>query len=350
MKEREVNNFRMTEVIENGTIFLKPLYICIFSRLDLTIVSARNLAAADYNGSSDPYCYVELIDQRTGNPLTKMFTFKTSTISRSLNPCWLESLQWMDIEAPFDRLALRISLYDSDFVGLDTFLGYIQIPFTQLLKECTLAKKRGTKSIIAGGRDSELQPAREEEDAAALSESKYGGEEVGGEGERRGSGGQALLGDAAQNRLERKLLARSASMGNMNKNRKSFSSEHDLPELKPGQVERWFKLQPQPAAEDFVNPSLIDESNTDPRASVTSADIKQQQHQQQHQVHNDDDDHIIVGEEDAKDVFEVAEVTGDIKIRFFVAKAERTAKRPPRFNHKAKVLPSTTSHSTSGGH
>mmetsp|Transcript_1704 Transcript_1704/g.2226 ORF Transcript_1704/g.2226 Transcript_1704/m.2226 type:complete len:387 (+) Transcript_1704:1637-2797(+) len=38
-----------------------------------------------------------------------------------------------------NRLVLRISVYDSDFVGLDTFLGMVQIPFPQLLKQCTQA-------------------------------------------------------------------------------------------------------------------------------------------------------------------------------------------------------------------
>jgi len=387
MKDREVNNFKMETVVEVGSVFLKPLYICIFSRLDLTIISAKDLAVADYNGSSDPYAYVELVDTHLGHSLSKMYTFKTSTISKSLNPLWLESLQWMDITTPFNRVALRISLYDSDFVGIDTFLGMVQIPFPQLLKECNISRFNHKTSLTGGDRRSSSSNSNSSSFASPTSGGSGGGGllfhdgtvnhlepintngvGVGAESSpvkkniKRNSNTPASPtttagggnGSGPSNQLERKLLARNASLSHMHNHHKSFSVE-ELPELKPGQVEKVYKLQPafhlrpghgegDALSENSPTNSNGGENDSSRRQSiralasrltklsVPTSPFSALSHVRDSNINSGDDD-----EDNGsinKDVFEVAEVTGEIKIRFYVEKAEREASRPPRFYHK----------------
>jgi hypothetical protein len=79
MKQREVYNFKMDTSIkceaDAALEFGKPLYICIFSRLDLIVVGASGLAPTGFDRLSDPYAIVEIINLKDGNKLNFFSSF-----------------------------------------------------------------------------------------------------------------------------------------------------------------------------------------------------------------------------------------------------------------------------------
>ena len=61
------------------------------STLDIVIVEAKDLIAADRGGTSDPYCIAELIDRASGNSIKPekgkpKFYVKTKTVKKTLHP------------------------------------------------------------------------------------------------------------------------------------------------------------------------------------------------------------------------------------------------------------------------
>ena len=65
-------------------------------------------------------------------PLSRsLWRHRTATISRTLDPNWSETVRWTDIKnvppkgVPFSRLALRVRIYDADYLGSDDFLGQV---------------------------------------------------------------------------------------------------------------------------------------------------------------------------------------------------------------------------------
>ena len=135
MKEREVACFRMDRHFDGApTDFGRPLYASCYNMLGFTIIQAKGIAAADSNGLSDPFAIVEVVDMVTGEPLSKLWTHRTAKIRRTLEPCWCDGPHtWSDILAPFARLALRVSIYDGDMFGPDTFLGCAEVSLAALL-------------------------------------------------------------------------------------------------------------------------------------------------------------------------------------------------------------------------
>ena len=135
MKAHECSAFVMDldDVAKAPTAYGKPLYLACFSMVEFEVVQAWGLAAADSNGYSDAYAKCELRNRYTGaRVLPEMFEHRTSTVNRTRDPVWGEVVTWSDVAAPFDTLSLRVSIYDSDFLSRDTFLGCVDIPFADL--------------------------------------------------------------------------------------------------------------------------------------------------------------------------------------------------------------------------
>ncbi|KAA6387445.1 MAG: hypothetical protein EZS28_017028 [Streblomastix strix] len=91
------------------------------------IYQARNLPAADDEGTSDPYVVISYGGQKA----------KTKTIEKTLFPCWYETLT-LDVDIPDDATIaapLIVMIYDWDSVGSDDFIGRIEVPFSQMTRQ-----------------------------------------------------------------------------------------------------------------------------------------------------------------------------------------------------------------------
>ncbi|KAL0083360.1 C2 domain-containing protein [Phycomyces blakesleeanus] len=88
--------------------------------LRVAIIGARDLAAADRNGSSDPYAVVRINDKK----------FTTKVVKQTLDPVWD-----FDFDFPIKLgkvpNGVTITIWDSDTLGRD-FLGEITLPFKNI--------------------------------------------------------------------------------------------------------------------------------------------------------------------------------------------------------------------------
>eukprot|EP01125_Pyxidicula_operculata_P012380 TRINITY_DN4067_c0_g1_i1.p1 TRINITY_DN4067_c0_g1~~TRINITY_DN4067_c0_g1_i1.p1 ORF type:complete len:624 (-),score=147.93 TRINITY_DN4067_c0_g1_i1:58-1929(-) len=91
--------------------------------LQVVIVSAHNLVAADMNGASDPYCKLSI------NSMNSL----TSIIKNSLNPRWEETFHF--VVADRESQKLHIKVMDHDLVGSDDPLGEVDVDLTNLPEE-----------------------------------------------------------------------------------------------------------------------------------------------------------------------------------------------------------------------
>ena len=116
--------------------------------LEVTVVSASGLIAADANGKSDPYVVVDF--KRLTKPLTHRKSFSTKSIvskekstdslviaqagklpstrvkQKTLEPKWNEMLPLRI--TPSSKGILTFTMFDKDVLGSDDFLGYAEIP------------------------------------------------------------------------------------------------------------------------------------------------------------------------------------------------------------------------------
>jgi len=92
-------------------------------KLQLTIVGARNLIAADSNGKSDPYAILKIGSH---------WKTKTKTIKKVLNPQWNQTYM-VELREP-EKLTLEIEVFDEDLIGKDDSLGVATFPLKDLPK------------------------------------------------------------------------------------------------------------------------------------------------------------------------------------------------------------------------
>ncbi|XP_071964600.1 multiple C2 and transmembrane domain-containing protein 1-like isoform X3 [Antedon mediterranea] len=87
--------------------------------LQVKVIRAQNLTAADLGGKSDPFCVLELVNTR----------LQTQTIYKTLNPDWgkVFTFNVKDIHS-----VLEITVYDEDKHGSPEFLGKIAIPLLNI--------------------------------------------------------------------------------------------------------------------------------------------------------------------------------------------------------------------------
>jgi hypothetical protein len=81
------------------------------------VLAARDLEAADFGGTSDPYVLLELDGE----------TRKTEVIPRSLRPVWGARFELVAAKALADS-ALTLSVFDHDAFGSHDFLGGVRVP------------------------------------------------------------------------------------------------------------------------------------------------------------------------------------------------------------------------------
>jgi len=91
-------------------------------RVVVTVQEATNLAVADRNGLSDPYCVV-----RVGTSHGK-----TKVVQKNLNPKWNQTIVLDVFEGAVELVLL---VYDHDRFSRDEFLGEVVVPLTKLQEQ-----------------------------------------------------------------------------------------------------------------------------------------------------------------------------------------------------------------------
>ncbi|KAF7727298.1 Multiple C2 and transmembrane domain-containing protein 2 [Apophysomyces ossiformis] len=86
-------------------------------KLRIGIVGARNLAAADKTGFSDPYAVVRINQKK----------YSTKVIKQTLDPVWNYEFEINIVQGKLPTL-VSITVWDKDTFGRD-FLGEVTIPF-----------------------------------------------------------------------------------------------------------------------------------------------------------------------------------------------------------------------------
>jgi len=133
IRHREAEKYLMMPDPRASTALGRPLYYSCFCKVQIGIMQAENLAAADLGGSSDPFVLVDMVDVRTHEPLSRLsWKHRTDTFAKTLSPVWNESISWADISRDFDEIAVRVRVFDADFIGQDTSLGEVLLPLTDL--------------------------------------------------------------------------------------------------------------------------------------------------------------------------------------------------------------------------
>lgn len=97
-------------------------------KLHVHVLEARNLAARDQNGLSDPFVRLQL-----GNTKTK-----SAVILKNLNPAWHEEFFFNVVGSDEELL---VTVWDEDRFSHD-FLGQVKIPISAIL---TAEKKTVTR-------------------------------------------------------------------------------------------------------------------------------------------------------------------------------------------------------------
>jgi len=92
--------------------------------LTVTVLRAKDLAAMDKNGKSDPFCKVSC------NFTAQVY--QTHTIYKTLEPVWNESFS-LFAGAIETGHVVTVQLFDRDFVGQD-FLGEVKFPLSRLIQ------------------------------------------------------------------------------------------------------------------------------------------------------------------------------------------------------------------------
>ncbi|EFJ45180.1 hypothetical protein VOLCADRAFT_94625, partial [Volvox carteri f. nagariensis] len=118
-------NIKGPTVTFTDKAFLTETYTGV---LIVQLMSATNLRAADVTGSSDPYAVLSLGES----------SFRSSTISTSLNPQWDEQY-CMYIKDPASEV-LRVRLYDEDIGKSDDDLGVAMVGLAELVDSKGVSK------------------------------------------------------------------------------------------------------------------------------------------------------------------------------------------------------------------
>lgn len=97
------------------------------AKLEISVLRAKDLIAADRGGTSDPYVRVHI-----GN--TAGVSKRTKVIKKTLNPEWCQTFNFY-ISAENRRERVTLECFDYDMVGADDSLGKFEIPLDSLVLE-----------------------------------------------------------------------------------------------------------------------------------------------------------------------------------------------------------------------
>eukprot|EP00039_Didymoeca_costata_P010525 m.141759 g.141759 ORF g.141759 m.141759 type:complete len:786 (+) comp14861_c1_seq1:166-2523(+) len=103
--------------------------------LSVIVEKANNIRAADLNGKSDPFCVVEVGEQR----------MRTETIPKTVHPFWRERIMEFPIVDIFGHCDFKV--YDQDKGGKAEFLGGLRIPLSEIpiLRESETLKETNSQ-------------------------------------------------------------------------------------------------------------------------------------------------------------------------------------------------------------
>jgi hypothetical protein len=222
LKEREIHHYAFDEDDYEGapTKWGRPLYYCCFTGLDVTLVRGRNIAPLD-SAMCASFAQIEVVNTVTGKKLSRLWNFKTLTASKSASPFWGQRVEWQDILAPFDSLALRVTVFDSD----DTCLGLFEAPLEDLI------------ALTPGHEES---PASDEEHSNGSSSPQAATFGLGG------SNFSTEVSPEMAQRIREKIR-KSAGGSSGSSLRGLQQREEQLEALQPGHAERWWDLKPPPS-------------------------------------------------------------------------------------------------------
>ena len=99
---------------------------CPAAILDITILRAKDLMAADRDGSSDPYVSIVV-----GNPRTTLG--RTQTINHSLHPEWNQRFSSLPLDDAQRNSRLTLNVMDYDALTADDALGAVDIDLRELV-------------------------------------------------------------------------------------------------------------------------------------------------------------------------------------------------------------------------
>lgn len=102
--------------------------------LKVSLHLAKGLIACDSFGKSDPYCYVDLGNQR----------FRSRTVYKTVNPEW-ERVFYFDITELYQNLF--ITLFDEDENDADDFMGRVCIPILEMRQDEKMEYRLKSKQL-----------------------------------------------------------------------------------------------------------------------------------------------------------------------------------------------------------
>jgi len=110
----------------------------------ITVVSGKDLRAADLNGKSDPYCKISFA------ALTNV-QFKTPVKEKTLEPVWNYNIPY-PIPINVEKVSLHLEVWDEDVTN-DDFLGSVDIQNLDVTKNgsytyTVIYKNKNSGSII----------------------------------------------------------------------------------------------------------------------------------------------------------------------------------------------------------
>jgi hypothetical protein len=136
--------------------------------LEIQVLRARNLLAADRGGTSDPYLRIHV-----GNETSA--AVKTTVKKKTLEPVWEENFT-IRIESAQRRQRLSLECFDKDMVGADDSLGLATLELGELVSKQTYKEWRKLDNVAENGPDNQgeieikykLQEVKEDDEAGGL--------------------------------------------------------------------------------------------------------------------------------------------------------------------------------------
>ena len=113
--------------------------------LEIKVIAAKDVIAADRGGTSDPYAVVDF----------RGIKKQTKVIKKSLNPQWNEAFQF-EIGKPAGVLVIELFDHDVSLFGKHDFLGQVEVQLANLALEAVfqewleLHPREGKLEIVSG--------------------------------------------------------------------------------------------------------------------------------------------------------------------------------------------------------
>lgn len=128
---RNISAFGMIDNEEEKTVEnLREHFKLSNGMLNITVVCAMNLLAADRNGKSDPFCDIRIFSDICQKNNSK--TQKTKVVKKNCNPVWNEKFTFVVNDAVNDKLLLNV--FDWDRMKTNDKIGELVFPVINVLK------------------------------------------------------------------------------------------------------------------------------------------------------------------------------------------------------------------------